>query len=152
VELMIAVVVLGILAAVAFPAYSRYIRRAKTSEAMNNVGKIYMGEVAYFSQHSEQSTASFVSAATTPAAAPSASKYRTQPTSFTGNSDWSAIGFSIDTPFYYAYRAVGTATDVRAEALGDLDGDGIGSTFSLSGALNQGEIQRAPFVITNEFE
>ncbi len=149
---MIAVVVLGILAAVAFPAYSRYIRRAKTSEAMNNVGKIYMGEVAYFNQNSEQSLASFISASTTPSAAPSASKYPTQPTSFTGNSNWSAIGFSIDTPFYYAYRAVGTATDVRAEALGDLDGDGVGSTFSLSGALNQGEIQRAPFVITNEFE
>ena len=33
VELMIVVVILGILAAVALPAYSRYIKKTKTSEA-----------------------------------------------------------------------------------------------------------------------
>jgi prepilin-type N-terminal cleavage/methylation domain-containing protein len=33
VELMIVVVILGILAAVAIPAFSRYIKRSKTTEA-----------------------------------------------------------------------------------------------------------------------
>ena len=33
VELMIVVVILGILAAVAIPAFTRYVKRSKTSEA-----------------------------------------------------------------------------------------------------------------------
>ncbi len=46
VELMIVVVILGILAAVAIPAFTRYVKRSKTSEATGNISKIYQGEVS----------------------------------------------------------------------------------------------------------
>ncbi|MDB4929612.1 MAG: fimbiral protein PilA [Myxococcaceae bacterium] len=152
VELMIVVVILGILAAVAIPAFTRYVKRSKTSEATGNISKIYQGEVAYFNQASEQSVASFASATQTPSTTPSASKYPAQPTNFTSNSGWSAIGFSVDSPLYYSYVASASASNFTAAANGNIDGDNINSTFSRSGSLNAGEIQGAQIVITNELE
>ena len=152
VELMIVVVILGILAAVAIPAFTRYVKRSKTSEATGNISKIYQGEVSYFNQSSEQSVASFASAPATPAGDPSASKFPASPTAFTGNSGWSAIGFSVDSPLYYQYSATASATDFTATAIGDIDGDDVNSTFSRAAALNAGEIQGAQIVIANELE
>ncbi|MBN2530190.1 MAG: type II secretion system protein [Deltaproteobacteria bacterium] len=40
--------VLGILAAVAIPAFINYMKRAKTTEATVNVTRCYEGAVAYF--------------------------------------------------------------------------------------------------------
>ena len=152
VELMIVVVILGILAAVAIPAFTRYVKRSKTSEATGNISKIYQGEVSYFNQSSEQSVASFASAVATPSDTPSASKFPAQPTAFTGDSGWSAIGFSVDSPLYYAYSATASASSFNAVATGNIDGDGVNSTFSRSAALNAGEIQGAQIVIANELE
>ena len=152
VELMIVVVILGILAAVAIPAFTRYVKRSKTSEATGNISKIYQGEVSYFNQSSEQSIASFAAAPATPAATPTASKYPAQPTAFTANSGWSAIGFSVDAPLYYQYSASATRQRFNAIAIGDIDGDSVNSNFSRAAALNAGEIQGAQIVITNELE
>lgn len=152
VELMIVVVILGILAAVAIPAFTRYVKRSKTSEATGNISKIYQGEVSYFNQSSEQSVASFASAAATPAGTPSASKFPAQPTAFTNDSGWSAIGFSVDSPLYYSYNATASATSFNAAATGNIDGDATNSTFSRSAALNAGEIQGSQIVIVNELE
>ena len=43
IELMIAVAILGILAAIAIPAFVGYIRRSKTAEATTNVRNIFIG-------------------------------------------------------------------------------------------------------------
>src|SRR2546427_9494939 len=52
IELMIVVAIIGILAAVAIPAFMKYIRRSKTTEASMNVRKMYDSSVAYFeSEH-----------------------------------------------------------------------------------------------------
>ena len=152
VELMIVVVILGILAAVAIPAFTRYVKRSKTSEATGNISKIYQGEVSYFNQSSEQSVASFASATALPAATPSASKYPAQPTAFTADSGWSAIGFSVDSPLYYQYAATASASSFNAIATGNIDGDATNSSFSRSATLNAGEIQGTQIVITNELE
>lgn len=48
IELMIVVVILGVLAAVAVPAFVRYIRRAKTAEAEDKLSEIYRSAVSYF--------------------------------------------------------------------------------------------------------
>ncbi len=152
VELMIVVVILGILAAVAIPAFTRYVKRSKTSEATGNISKIYQGEVSYFNQASEQSVASFASAVATPSSTPTASKFPAQPTAFTGNSGWSAIGFSVDSPLYYAYSATASATSFSSVATGNIDGDNINSSFTRTAALNAGEIQGSQIVIVNELE
>jgi prepilin-type N-terminal cleavage/methylation domain-containing protein len=152
VELMIVVVILGILAAVAIPAFTRYVKRSKTSEATGNISKIYQGEVSYFNQSSEQSVASFASAIALPTAAPTASKYPAQPTAFTADSGWSAIGFSVDAPLYYQYAATASASSFNSIATGNIDGDAVNSGFSRSATLNAGEIQGTQIVISNELE
>src|SRR4051794_31378270 len=48
IELMIVVAIIGILAAVAIPAFMKYIRRSKTVEATMNVRKLYDSSVSYF--------------------------------------------------------------------------------------------------------
>ena len=48
IELMIVVAIIGILAAVAIPAFMKYIRRSKTVEATMNVRKLFDSSVAYF--------------------------------------------------------------------------------------------------------
>ncbi|MDD5305866.1 MAG: prepilin-type N-terminal cleavage/methylation domain-containing protein, partial [Deltaproteobacteria bacterium] len=48
IELMIVVAILGILAAVAIPAFINYMKRSKTSEASINIKAIFEGAVSYF--------------------------------------------------------------------------------------------------------
>src|SRR5436853_25572 len=56
IELMIVVAIIGVLAAVAIPAFVKYIRRSKTTEATMNLRKMYDGAVAYYvGEHADAS-------------------------------------------------------------------------------------------------
>src|SRR5690554_5156394 len=48
IELMIVVAIIGVLAAVAIPAYVNFTKKAKTAEAGTNLGAIYQGARSYF--------------------------------------------------------------------------------------------------------
>jgi type IV pilus assembly protein PilA len=50
IELMIVVAILGILAAIAIPALTKYMRRSKTSEARVQIAKVFDGASAYFNE------------------------------------------------------------------------------------------------------
>ena len=50
IEMMIVVAIMGLLAAIAIPAFTKYIRRSKTSEAVMNLRKLFDGSVAYYNR------------------------------------------------------------------------------------------------------
>src|SRR5437762_1942561 len=60
IELMIVVAIIGILAAVAIPAFMKYIRRSKTVEASMNVRKLFDSSVSYYEGEHADATGNIV--------------------------------------------------------------------------------------------
>ena len=50
-EVMIVVVIIGILAALAYPNLEKYLKRARQTEAKTNLSAIYTAQKTYFSLH-----------------------------------------------------------------------------------------------------
>ncbi len=165
IELMIVVAILGILAAVAIPAFINYMRKAKTSEATLNVDRIFEGGVTYFeAEHVERGVDATIlqhcfpsSAEWTPNDTPSGEKYDAATAASlwaatTGAGvTWKALDFAMGDNFYYAYQFQTDVADgatassgnyFYAAAQGDLDGDGDPSLFERAAEVTtEGTIQ-----------
>ncbi|MDB4931074.1 MAG: Type pilus biosis protein PilE [Myxococcaceae bacterium] len=153
VELMIVVVILGILAAVAIPAFSRYVKRSKTTEASSGIASMYRLQLAYYENTQERtSNTSFATCTSLPSTAPGSSKYPANVALWMNASDWNSLGFVMDRPHYYQYSTEGSNTAATVRAVGDIDGDTSQSTFERAAALNAGEVQGARIRIVNELE
>jgi type IV pilus assembly protein PilA len=167
IELMIVVAIIGILAAIALPAFIGYVRRSKTSEATANLKDLFTGAAGYYSAErtGQGITASSggrcrVAGTTVEPAVPAGVKVTHD---FSTNTTFGALGFSVADPVYFGYSVAsgGSACGVVApgglysfRAEGDLDADGTDSLFELSVGLNTSrEVYRAPgFYVTNELE
>jgi prepilin-type N-terminal cleavage/methylation domain-containing protein len=63
IEIMIVVAILGILAAIAIPALTKYMRRSKTSEARIQLAKLFDATSAYFNEeHVDRGAVALISA------------------------------------------------------------------------------------------
>lgn len=167
IELMIVVAILGILAALAIPAFIGYVRRSKTSEATGNLNALFKSAASYMA--AERAAQGMLSTATTStycsvaaqavAPTPGASK---KP--FPGGTSTDALGFSIADYIYFGYGLVGStdkcgwtanATAVYTFlAEGDLDGDGTKSAFELAAGTDKDTtlFHSKGFYIINEIE
>jgi type IV pilus assembly protein PilA len=148
IELMIVVAIIGILAAVAIPAFMKYIRRSKTVEATMNVRKLFDSSVSYYEGEHADSSGNIIpkqfpaSQTATPSTWPclqTGQKFAPSPTNFTA-ATWAALNFSVDDPFYYWYtytatNQTGTGSVFAADANGDLDCDNTYSTFERKGSV-----------------
>jgi type IV pilus assembly protein PilA len=150
IELMIVVVILGVLAAVAIPAFLKYIRRAKTAEAESRLAELYRSSVSYFSQEQTNRGAAGVALALqfpfppavnpTPAANTccGTQDHRCNPNAAQWDVvSWHALNFALTDPhyFWYSYWSAGNnaTASFTARANGNLDCDGSFSTFERTG-------------------
>ena len=149
IELMIVVAIIGILAAVAIPAFLKYIKKSKTAEAGLSIRKIYDGEVTYYQEEKVTSTGAIItkqfvtapsSGVATPPLPPTMDKV-------SGNWDdegWKALKFGADSPVQFCYNAiaggVGILSTFEAHAYGDLDGNSVTSLFQRGATIVGGEI------------
>lgn len=162
IEMMIVVAILGILAAMAIPAFTKYVRRSKTSEALMNLRKIFDGSVAYYERDFSTRFGQRVppqfpgqgpdAVGATPGPnfccgqpVPGGTTDKCLPQNEVGAWDqntWQALSFAVDDPhyFWYSYASVGTGVGSRftARANGNLNcsTDQMYSTFERVGGVN----------------
>lgn len=174
---MIVVVIMGLLAAIALPAFTRYVRKAKTAEAVHNVSKLVQAEVMVFERSQETDLAHFVSAPPTPADDPTASKYPPNLDLWVSNPSWVELGFALDQGHYYQYETNSfygaprlvrelLLTDISelppsepevpafgVTASGNLDGDDTWSQFTrTAGFSSSGDIVLNQLFVQEELE
>ena len=169
IELMIVVAIIGILAAIAIPAFIKYVKQSKTSEAGLNLKTMGDGAASYY-QVDHYTTAGLPVAdkqfptpdgalgTTTftrhPTAVPDGTKAAQDLTAWAAE-PWKSLKFSISKAHYYRYSYNSTNSTAGPDnfssfAEGDLDGDETTSKFKLLGSTDvSGEIQLTPVFVEN---
>ncbi len=138
IELMIVVAIIGILAAVAIPAFMDYMKKGKRAEAELNLNVILKSNKAEFSTNGGYVATSQVD---TPVAtcctqnAGGAKRCAVVQAEWVGNATWDALDFEISEPFYfqYAYTGVAGGATYTATATGNLDCDATSVVYTLAG-------------------
>ncbi len=126
IELMIVVAIIGILAAVAIPAFMDYMKKSKKTEASLQLNKIGKNNKVYY-----VTNAAFVAA--NGAALPTMTNCKgAVTTAWAADSGWAALDFQIDEPNLFQYTYTGSTTAPKATAVGDLDCDGTLITYTLN--------------------
>jgi hypothetical protein len=133
--------VIGVLAAIAIPAFVDYAKTSKKSESMIQLDKI--GKRATI-EHNMNGAFPIGSAPLTPATACCAQNFGGKrkcgpdPSQF-ATPVWRALDFQLDAPHYYQYTYESTdGQSFRATAVGDLDCDGVTVTYVLEGEIVDG--------------
>jgi type IV pilus assembly protein PilA len=168
VELMVVVAIVGVLAAIAIPAFMASVRRSKATEATQNLNALFKYATTYYAAERTGSGlgATTVAACTVSDAArtPSAPGAQKVVGAFGAVPSFAALGFTIADYVYFGYavdsigsdcgRAANTPDLYTLYAQGDLDGDGIFSRFELAvGSDSDNALYHARgFYIVNETE
>ncbi len=136
---------IGVMAAVAIPAFMKYIKRSKASEPRTMVREI-----------AERARARYAQTQTLPASVgptppsgsccekddgvcpPDASLWNAEP--------WRQLDFRIEVEHRYSYEVRSAGSQLTVLAQGDLDCDGVRSTFSLTGQVRDGLLELDPDV------
>lgn len=168
VELMIVVAIIGILAAIAIPAFMKNAKKAKTTEATLNIKKIQEGAISYYHEEHVKAGSAVPIARQfpdTPAVPVAPAAGACCPNKCAPNNalwvdpSWQALKFGLSDAHYYSYsydattNGVGTTplsgttvttladgttpnTFFFAGAYGDLNCNGVFSTFEMFGAID----------------
>jgi type IV pilus assembly protein PilA len=167
IELMIVVAIVGVLAALAIYGVRKYLLNSKTAEVRNAVGQMAKDAKTAFEKesmasdilaagHTAGASNNLCTDTTNPVPNGKANiagmKYQSAPSEWdqdvaTPGKGFACLHFSLTDPQYYMYDykgSVGTAGTFSAIGMGDLNGDGTTSTFTLKGAVTSGVVYVAP--------
>ena len=150
IELMIVVAIIGILAAVAIPAFMDYMKRSKKTEASLQLNKIGKNAKRSYSEASSYVVGTAAQKPAKPGTGGCCGGTNNHCTAdaagFAGDATWKALDFQIDEPSLFYYNYTGTAAAFTATATGDLDCDATEIIYSLVGAAASGN----PSVVLTE--
>jgi type II secretory pathway pseudopilin PulG len=154
-----AVATMGILAAVAVPAFSKYVAKSKSAEAVSNLEAISVALTSQYVALSAKQQKQFRFPVTDWAPAASccgeAQQQCDATVAFAGD-PWKSLGFSPSGKVNYQYRitgkGVGKRATVRIEARGDLNCNQVFSSFTLDGSIHDGQLQFGAMTRENETE
>ena len=156
----VVVTALGVLAAVVVPAFARYTARTRTAEAPRYLAAIALAETTYYVHSAERPDSTgalpprqFLATDPCPEGAPPAAR---RPGNWNAGT-WPYLGLTAEGPVYYSYQVTTTGTAGSATATviahGDLDGDGITSTFLRTLSVTAGgDPVAGPLLYLNELE
>jgi type IV pilus assembly protein PilA len=167
IELMIVVAIIGVLSALAIYGVRKYLLNAKTAEVRNAVGQMAKDAKASYERDStpgivlQLGTSAGVANNLCTSASVSVpkdktsiagQKYQSAPSEWNADAEQSYKGFaclhfSVSDPQYFMYDyagSAGTAGTFMAIGMGDLNGDGVTSMFSLRGEVTGGIVFVAP--------
>ncbi len=164
---MIVVAIIGILAVIALPAFSAYVRRTKASEVPANLKALFTSAATYYAQARTDrgltAASGHCTVVSTPGTLPATPTADKQTVDFLAEPSFHALFFDVSEPVYFGYGiesaggSCGWSGGVPLYSFyaeGDLDGDGAKSLFELAvGSSTDNELYRAPgFYVRNEFE
>jgi type IV pilus assembly protein PilA len=150
--------IIGVLAVTSIYGTRKYIANAKTAEAKNSLGQIakdavtaYEGDALSLDGNVKRRLCPSASAAV-PAdrKAVSGKKYQSSTSDWQKDRDKNAgfacLQFEMSAPQYFQYEYEATGTGFVARAHGDLNGDGVFSTFEITGTLVDGRLMVSPTI------
>jgi prepilin-type N-terminal cleavage/methylation domain-containing protein len=147
IELLIVVTIIGVLAALAIPAFNHYVQRSRMSDGFAMLGEIRQREEAYRAEFGEYVTADWYPSVT-PGTVTSVTPWAPPP-----GSPWIQLGAAPDGPTRFVYRvnagAPGMTPDNCPAGLGavdfsfcahaavNLDGDGVSACLETTSVQHQ---------------
>lgn len=155
VEAALAFAIAGSVLAVTVPAFVRNLHASRMSEALEGLEKL-SARAMILSDTAPLGAAFPSSCPLTPAAVPRATLVVDPPHTW-DHPSWRLLDFGFDTPHAYSFQFESqNGADVSrfvAIAHGDLDGDGVVSTFKTGGSIRQGQNpQRDVLEVSREVE
>ncbi len=151
IELMVVVMIIGVLVTVSVPAYVKFVRRSKVTEALQGLAAISRGAVAYYD--GDRTTRDGVllprqfpvsqgpDPFPTALRAAGGAKFSVPEATWDAPT-WRALDFAMNEPHYFSYHFTsagsGNGAAFTARAWGDLDGDGFPSMYERPGGVDAG--------------
>jgi len=160
-----AVVVLGLVAVVGIFAVlgvygtRKYIANAKQAEVKNSLGQISKDAVVAYEQESLDPILTTDTAAVKRKLCPSSQpvprsdasvsgkKYMSMPSEWTSDTGWKCLRFEMNSPQYYQYQYTSDSSSFKAIGRGDLNGDGVFSTFEVQGKVVDDNLRVSPSIL-----